>query len=45
MMKKVNEELTDELINEVIKETVIEKDVQIIDDNSTEHNKTNKGVM
>ena len=37
MMKKVNEELTDELINEVIQEMGIEKDVQIVDDNSTAH--------
>lgn len=44
MMKKVNGELTDELINEVIKETGIKKDVQILDDNSTAHNETNKEV-
>lgn len=28
-----------------MQEMDIEKDVQIVDDNSTEHNKTNKGVM
>lgn len=44
MMKKVNKELTDELINKVIQEMGIEKDVQIVDNNSTSHNKTNKGV-
>lgn len=44
-MKKVNDELTDELINKIIQETGIEKDVKIVDDNSTTHNKTNKGVI